>query len=591
MKNRQMIVLVIGFFWLSSLASESCIGNAHACTNFKIQNDQAVFLGNSEDQALGPFVQISDTFITFVPKGHTWYDGSELTYGAVVVGYGNDTGNSWVQGGMNEKGLAFDLTSVPYTEPNLHNEKPQYLVPEIFCCETISQVIEYKKTHGVYQQEGRVQSFYVDKSGESVAFSIGEDGEFNFVRNNRDFQLATNYYVDDPSRGNPNSDAIRRFLAAELLLNSVVRNDNLSIESITLVLDATHFEGPSVNTLYSNIFDVTNGDIYIYFFHQFSQVVKLNLQEELAKGFHAYRISDLFTQGTVDSAFHEYNEYPFIVRGFPSDLVLLFAAMTLDVLLVFASVFALSKKVLYRKSESKTPLLKPNLVNATTSKGLRLQIIISVAVIWSFLSFPMIYWNRKGEWWPFFDDIPILQWPLQSFYEFHNLFLLMGLLGVALTAFLLSSFTNRGEAIQLLKTGMNLRKETRWRNIAILASPALIGLFYLFLERLDAIPKVDWIMFAVMYPSIVATVIMLAPYSKRNSIKEQDLGQDKTRTNLLKAGILLIIAWGLSFLPLLLTRTLDHMYVLLLGCLALSIMIRTLIDPPFLGRPSKIART
>ena len=568
MKRKQTIIFVISFLWVTSLISESSITEVHACTNFKTIDDQTVFFGNSEDHALS---QISDTFVTFVPRGHTWYDGSKLKYGAVVVGYGNGSGNSWVQGGMNEKGLAFDSTSVPHTEPNLHNERLPFLVPEIFCCESVSEVIEYKKTHSVYQQEGSVQSFYVDKSGESVVFSIGEDGEFNFIRNNESLQLATNYYVDDPSRRNPGSDAIRRYDAAEQILNNIVTDEDISIEAITSVLDAVHFEGPAVNTLYSNIFDVTNGDIYLYYFHQFEEVVKLNLEEELAKGRHAYRISDLFTQEIVDDAYNEYYEFPFIIRVFPTDLLLLFATMILDIILVLTSMYVVGKKLFLKTSESNIEVLE----HEVTSKGLYIQIIPSLAIIWSFLSFPMIYWNHNAEWWPFFDDIPILQWPLKSFYASHNFFLLMSLLGVVLTAFLLSSFTNRREAIQLVKRGVDLGKENKWRNMVILGIPALIGVLYLFLEILDFIPKVDWLMFAIMYPLIATMLLIFTPLAEKIDSEKQDFPQDGSRTNFLKASILLILTWGLWFLPLLLTGILDHMYVLFLVNLSTSIIILT----------------
>jgi hypothetical protein len=569
MKKKQIIVFFISFLWLYSLIGESSITSVYACTNFKIKDDQTFFLGNSEDHA---FRQISDTFITFVPQGQTWPDGSKLKYGAVVVGYANGSGNSWVQGGMNEKGLAFDSSSVPHTEPNLHDERPPNLVPEIFSCETISEVVEYKKTHGVYQQEGSVQSFYLDKSGESVVFHIGEDGEFSFFRSDESFQLASNFYVDDPSRGNPGSDAIRRFDAAEQVLDDIVENDDLSIESITLVLDAVHFEGSAVNTLYSNIFDVTNGDIYLYFFHQFEEVVKLNLEEELAKGRHAYRISDLFTQEVVDDAFDEYHEFPLVIRVFPTDLILLFATMALDVILVFASMFVVGKRLLHGIDESKNEVLE----HGAASRGLYLQMILSLAVIWSFLSFPMIYWNHNGEWWPFFDGIPVLRWPLQPFYAFHNLFLLMSLLGVVLIAFLLSSFASRGEAIRLVKRGLSLGKENIWENMVILGTPALIGVLYLLLEMIDVIPKVDWLMYAIMYPLIVTMLMMLIPLAEKMGIKKQDFPQDRSGTNLLKASVLLILTWGLWFLPLLLTGIVDHMYVLLLVNLSISIIILTL---------------
>ena len=569
MKRKQKIlVFLISLLWLTSLIRESSITSVHACTNFKTKDDQTVFFGNSEDHALS---QISDTFITFVPSGQTWYDGSILKYGAVVVGYGNGSGNSWVQGGMNERGLAFDSTSVPHTEPNLHNERLPFLVPEIFCCESISEVIEYKKTHSVYQQDGSVQSLYVDKSGESVVFHIGEDGEFNFIRDSERFQLATNYYVDDPSRRNPGSDAIRRYDAAEQILDNIVTDEDISIESITSVLDAVHFEGPAVNTLYSNIFDVTNGDIYLYYFHQFEEVVILNLEEELAKGRHAYRISDLFTQEIVDNSYNEYYEFPFIIRVFPTDLLLLFATMILDIILVLASMFVVGKKLLHKTSESRNEAQE----HEVTFKALYIQIIPSLAIIWSFMSFPMIYWNHNAEWWPFFDNIPILQWPLQSFYASHNFFLFLSLLSVVLVAYLLSSFTNRGEAIQLVKRGVDLGKEKKWRNMVILSIPALIGVLYLFLEIIDFIPKVDWLMSAIMYPLIVTMLMIFTPLAEKIGSKKQSFPQDGSRTNFLKASILLILTWGLWFLPLLLTGIVDHMYVLFLVNLSISLIILT----------------
>jgi len=291
----------------------------------------------------------------------------------------------------------------------------------------------------------------------------------------------------------------------------------------------------------------------------------------LAKGRHAYRISDLFTQEIVDNSYNEYYEFPFMIRVFPTDLLLLFTTMILDIILVLTSMFVVGKKLLHKTRESRNEAQE----HEFTFKALYIQIIPSLALIWSFMSFPMIYWNHNGEWWPFFDDIPILQWPLQSFYASHNLFLLMSLLGVVLTAYLLSSFTSRGEAIQLVKRGVDLGKENKRRNMVILSIPALIGVLYLFLEILDFIPRVDWLMSAIMYPLIVAMLMIISPLAEKIEHKKQDFPQDKSRTNFLKASILIILTWGLWFLPLLLTGILDHMYVLFLVNLSISIIILT----------------
>jgi hypothetical protein len=572
MRRKQIqIVFIIGFLLLNSLVNGSKIVVVHACTNFKIRDDETIFFGNSEDHS---FKQISDTFITFVPQGQTWYDGSELEYGAAVVGYANGSGNSWVQGGLNERGHAFDLTSVPYTEPNLHGERPQNLVPEIFCCETIEEVIEYKNTHGVYQQEGGVQSFYVDKTGESVVFNIGEDGEFQFHRSNESFQLATNFYFENPSRRNPGSNAIRRYEAAKQELDVIIATSEVSVESLKLVLDVVHFEGPAVNTLYSNIFDIINGDIYLYFFHQFGEVVKLNLEEELAKGRHTIRISDLFTQETVDGAFDEYHEFPYIIRVLPTDLLILFTTMILDATLFITLVFVVGKKSFQGTSGTKNEPGK-NAKEKGLSKGLYLQIIVSLAVIWSLLSFPMIYWNHKGEWWPFFD-LPILNWPLQPFYANHNVFLLASLLGLFAVAFILSSLEKREVSIQFVRRVFELGIENRLKNAIVLGAPILISAFYLIMETLNIIHNVDWLMFAIMYPMMVVLLTILVLFAENNGNTTTDLPQAISKTDLIKTGIFMILTWGLWFIPIFLTGITDHMYVLLLVNLLLSIIVLTL---------------
>ncbi|MFX1365042.1 MAG: hypothetical protein ACFFCE_02645 [Promethearchaeota archaeon] len=573
MKKRYMIFFIfISFFILNSLKSRLNTADI-SCLNFKIRNDYGVYFGNNEDHGI---LQISNTVITFVPKGSVWYDGSTIMYGAAILGYTNVSGLSWFQGGMNEKGLAYDSTSVPHTTPNYHSERPQNLVPELFSCETITEVIDYKLSHGVYQQEGSIQSMFLDVTGESVVFNIGLDGEFDFFRNNDTFQLASNYYFNNTSRGNPSSDAIRRYNAAEQKLKDINVNYSISIDSITNVLDAAHFEGPLVNTLYSNIFDVENGIIYLYFFHQFGEVVTLDLEEELAKGWHSYRICDLFSQDLVDKALNEYHNYSILIRFFPTDIAFLFVIIMFDIIICIYSVFLIIKRLFHKIDKSKQEYrLKTDM---DTSKGLRCQIFISLGIIWSFLSFSMIYWNHSGEWWPFFDDIPILQLPLLPFYAFHNFFLLISILSIFLIAFLLYSFSNKGELILLIKSGLTLGQENKWKHIVNFSIPILIGIVFLILELFNFISKVDWLMFIIMYPLIVVMLMILIPLAKKKSVKDQNEPKDRSRIYLIKTSVFLILTWAIWFLPLLLTGILDHMYILLLLNLSISLVIVTCIE-------------
>jgi hypothetical protein len=574
MKKRYMIFFVFISFFLLNLLNTRLSRTADAsCLNFKIKNDYGVYFGNNEDQAIP---QISNTVITFVPNGSIWYDGSTIMYGAVILGYSNVSGLSWFQGGMNEKGLAFDLTSVPHTTPNLHSERPQNLVPELFSCETLTDVIDYKSTHGVYQQEGSVQSMFLDITGESVVFNIGSDSEFDFFRNNNTFQIASNFYFNDTSRGNPSSDAIRRYNVAEQKLKDINASNPISIEYITNVLDAAHFEGPLVNTLYSNIFDVVHGIIYLYYFHQFGEVVILNLEEELAKGWHSYRICDLFSQDLVDKALNEYQNYSILIRFFPTDIILLFAIILLDIIISIYTIFLIVKRLFHKigkpKQESK---LKTNI---NSSKGLRMQIFLSMGSVWSFLSFSMIYWNHSGEWWPFFDDIPFLQLPLLPFYSFYNFFLLISVLSIFLIAFLLFSFSNKGELVLLIKSGLSLGRENKWRLIVNFNIPILIGIIFLILEQFNFISRVDWLMFVIMYPLIVVMLMILIPLAKKKAINNQNDSKDRTKVYLIKSGAFLILTWATLFLPLLLTGILDHMYILFLLNLCVSLIIAICIE-------------
>lgn len=578
-RNRIIITVILSFLWLNVI-SESGTTNVSACTNFKIKDDQTVYFGNSEDKT---YAQFSETYITFIPIGQVWYDGSTIEHGTVIVGYANGSGYSWVQGGMNDQGLAFDSTGVPYTEPNLHNERPSLLVPQIFNCRTIDEVIESINQHSIYSAEGKIQTFFIDKSGESVVYNIGEDGELAVFRNNNSYQLATNYYVNDPSRGNPGSDPIERYNAADEKLNDIVKNDDLTIKSITSVLEAVHFEGANINTIYSNIFDVTNGDIYLYFFHQFEEVVKLNLEEELAKGRHSYRIADLFTQETVENAYKEYNAYPYLVREFFADIILLIGTGILDILLVMAMMFIIGKKSIQKLKETKsTPQTQSHeeeereeidsTKNDLPLKGFNVHVVLSLALIWSFLSFPMIYWNRNREW---FSLEPL---PFPPFYTYYHLFLFASVLGVFLIAFLLSSLTNRGEVVQLVKRGITLGKTTKRSNLALLSLPVLIELLYICMDFLNIVPDVDWLVLVITYPLMVAILLLILPITEKKTINRKEFSQARWRGSIIQTNLLLILVWGLWLLPLFLTIKLNQTFVLLLLTLSTSMISFSLFE-------------
>ncbi|MEJ2627664.1 MAG: hypothetical protein P8078_03810 [bacterium] len=68
------------------------------------------------------------------------------------------------------------------------------------------------------------------------------------------------------------------------MLDKIKKEDDLTIDYIKTILNAVHLEEPNSHTLYSNIFDLHNGKVYFYYWHQYDEVVILNVAEEIAKG-------------------------------------------------------------------------------------------------------------------------------------------------------------------------------------------------------------------------------------------------------------------------------------------------------------------
>jgi hypothetical protein len=114
------------------------------------------------------------------------------------------------------------------------------------------------------------------------------------VRKEGAFQVATNFFqseVPPADRTDP------RYVAATRMLNNA---DEFSVDLFRNTLDVVHqqYDGDSVNppvhTLYSTIYDLKQGVIYLYYLHDFQHVVTFDLKKELAKGIHSYDIPSLF---------------------------------------------------------------------------------------------------------------------------------------------------------------------------------------------------------------------------------------------------------------------------------------------------------
>ena len=103
------------------------------------------------------------------------------------------------------------------------------------------------------------------------------------------YQLLTNFNLSNPSYGG--EPKCIRYAAADSMLHV---DSSATIENVQKILAQTNQEDL---TIYSNIYNLTTGDVYVYSLYtrrNFTNKVKINLAHELKKGKHSIQIEKLF---------------------------------------------------------------------------------------------------------------------------------------------------------------------------------------------------------------------------------------------------------------------------------------------------------
>lgn len=270
-----------------------------SCTTFAAHINDTILFGNNEDY-LNP-----GTFIWTIPS-------TEDTYGGVYFGY--QFGRP--QGGINEKGLAFDGLALPPFPLNRHPEWPsvgssftRFWATIMASSATVDEAIQNSINYN-WGTTVSHQIIIADAAGDMAVIGPGADGELVITRRSSgsDFLVATNFNLDDPQNSGEGYPCWRYDTASEML-TKIQDSGNLTVDSFRNILDAVHQEGDINNTLYSNIFDLKNGTIYLYYWHQFNEVLVLNVHEEVAKGESLQFIKDLFSDSTVSRAQREFQRH------------------------------------------------------------------------------------------------------------------------------------------------------------------------------------------------------------------------------------------------------------------------------------------
>jgi hypothetical protein len=270
------------------------------CTIFAAAYSDIALFGNNED-----FTN-PDTYLWVIPSDDENYGGVYLGFDDLIP-----------QGGINEKGLAFDTNGLPPVDIKPHSELPAppsgWIVETIMRkAATVEEAVDTANRHWRYNWglPMKYQVLLADATGDAVVMSAGPDGELAFTRKPEGggFLVSTNF-----NRANPEnrygSLPCRRYDTTTAMLGQIRGEQHLTIDRFRSILDAVHVEGAETNTLYSNIFDLRNGVIYLYHWHQFDEVVTLNVAEELAEAPSPTLIRDLFSRKALYRAETEHLRY------------------------------------------------------------------------------------------------------------------------------------------------------------------------------------------------------------------------------------------------------------------------------------------
>lgn len=272
---RTQLVRIVLMIFLLALSQDG-----RACSGYKITVGNKTIMGSNED--------------AWRITPHIWFEkGGQLgRYGAAFTGSRNDGINGYApQSGMNEKGLAFErLASYHPIQPHVANRKTisnptEYLKKILHTCQSVEEVKEYisKYDHSYFIEDVFI---YVDKSGkyliaEPYRLTVGM--EPTYVISNFCPSITSTQYAN----------SLERYRNGAAFLKKGI---DTTIEFCTALSDTMHVCRKKIGdgTLLTSIWDLQQGTVNLYFYHNYKTTVQFVLSEELKKDNHVIPIETLF---------------------------------------------------------------------------------------------------------------------------------------------------------------------------------------------------------------------------------------------------------------------------------------------------------
>lgn len=262
------------------------IESALACSMYKITVADKTIVGTNFDA-----YYLTPT-IWFESKTTAYKYGAVYSGGRIDGAYGIAP-----QSGMNEAGLSFSRLAAPTPEHGIDDflNKRKIIQPTLYLktilhqCKNVEEVQQFinEYDHSFFQEDVFI---YIDTSGkylivEPYKMHVGKDA--NYVLSNFCPSVTSSTYAHKLKRYHK---------GVELLKNKC----DTSLAFATSLSDTMHVcrEKLGDGTLLSSIWDLKEGTVSLYFYHDYKHLVQFNLQNELKKGDHQYDIAALFPLNT-----------------------------------------------------------------------------------------------------------------------------------------------------------------------------------------------------------------------------------------------------------------------------------------------------
>jgi penicillin V acylase-like amidase (Ntn superfamily) len=229
-----------------------------------------------------------------------FFPPSSEGYGSVHFGTRSKDGQINFEGAVNDQGLAWDINSTPHSKliPESNPHKPYYLSEDNFLTritKKASSVEQAMRIAGLYDfgDEMLGQIHIADASGDAVVISGGPDGKIAFTRKEpgNGYHLSTNFNLAIPEKGPVDF----RWETAGTMLEGLIDGEELNPEYALSILEAVKLRSITSLTLYSNVLDLKNNKIYLYYMSQFNEVAVIEMEKEFTKGRRVVEMRELFS--------------------------------------------------------------------------------------------------------------------------------------------------------------------------------------------------------------------------------------------------------------------------------------------------------